>query len=104
MTERKHAAEALKQAHDRLEERVKERTRELKERAAQLSRLSSEFTLTEQRERRRGSVPKQERQRGPPGVRDPQSLEERVATDGSEFDGNAFFLNVHVGLPFKLEG
>jgi PAS domain S-box-containing protein len=47
------AEEALRQANQRLEQRVLERTAELKERAEQLGRLSSQLTMAEQRERKR---------------------------------------------------
>jgi len=44
---------ALLRANEELEQRVLERTAELKKRVEQLARLSSELTLAEQRERRR---------------------------------------------------
>jgi PAS domain S-box-containing protein len=44
---------ALRQSHDELEQRVAQRTTELEVRANQLSKLTSELTLAEQRERRR---------------------------------------------------
>jgi len=53
VTERRQAEEALRASHDLLDKRVQERTVELNNRAVQLSRLSSELTLAEQRERRR---------------------------------------------------
>ncbi len=53
ISDRKAALQALKQARDELEERVRQRTVQLQQRAEQLSRLASELTLTEQRERRR---------------------------------------------------
>lgn len=46
-------SQALRDTNERLEQRVKERTDELQRRADQLARLSSELTLTEQRERQR---------------------------------------------------
>lgn len=51
--ERKRAEEAVQRSHQELEERIAERTRELRRRAEQLSRLASELSLTEQRERQR---------------------------------------------------
>lgn len=51
--ERKRAEEAVQRSHDELELRIAERTRELRNRAEQLSRLASELSLTEQRERQR---------------------------------------------------
>ncbi len=53
LIERHHAEQELRRSHEELERRVAERTRELQHRADQLARLSSELTLTEQRERRR---------------------------------------------------
>jgi len=47
------AEEALREAHDLLEQKVEERTAELTERANQLRTLAGELTLAEQRERRR---------------------------------------------------
>jgi ligand-binding sensor domain-containing protein/signal transduction histidine kinase len=52
----KKAEEALREARDLLEEKVRERTAELTERANQLRILAGELTLTEQRERRRLAV------------------------------------------------
>jgi ligand-binding sensor domain-containing protein/signal transduction histidine kinase len=49
----KKAEEALREARDLLEEKVRERTAELTARADQLRSLAGELTLTEQRERRR---------------------------------------------------
>ena len=53
VTESKLAEDAVRAAKEKLEERVQERTAELKERAEQLARLSSQLTMTEQRERNR---------------------------------------------------
>ena len=53
ITERKRAQEELKALNATLEQRVAERTTELEQRAAQLSRLTSELALTEHRERER---------------------------------------------------
>ncbi|MFO7964321.1 MAG: PAS domain S-box protein [Desulfobacterales bacterium] len=53
ITERKRSQQELQQARDELKIRVKERTEELEKRATQLARLSSELTLSEQRERDR---------------------------------------------------
>jgi PAS domain S-box-containing protein len=53
VTERKKAAEALRESNIRLQQRVKEGTAELAQRAAQLRALAGELTLSEQRERRR---------------------------------------------------
>jgi two-component system CheB/CheR fusion protein len=50
---RKQAVEELKQARQELETRVEERTVELRKRIAQLAIMTSELTLTEQRERKR---------------------------------------------------
>ena len=53
VTDLRRAERKLRQVCDQLERRVEERTVELKNRAAQLARLSSELTLAEQRERKR---------------------------------------------------
>jgi two-component system, chemotaxis family, CheB/CheR fusion protein len=53
ITDKKKAEEELRGAKEELELRVQKRTIELRQRAAQLARLSSELTLSEQRERRR---------------------------------------------------
>ncbi len=53
ITERMRMEKELRNARDELELRVKERTAQLEERAEQLSRLSMELTLAEQRERSR---------------------------------------------------
>ena len=52
-TDRRAAEEALRQFNAELEQRVAARTAELEQRARQLSRLASELTLAEQRERQR---------------------------------------------------
>lgn len=53
VTKAKAAEEVLRRSHTELEQRVRERTVELRRRADQLARLTSELTLAEQRERRR---------------------------------------------------
>jgi PAS domain S-box-containing protein len=53
ITERKRAEDALREARDELEQRVKDRTRTVEQRAAQIRHLAAELTQVEQRERRR---------------------------------------------------
>jgi len=53
LRERKQSEAALRKARDELEMQVNERTIKLQKRAEQLSRLSSELTMAEQRERQR---------------------------------------------------
>jgi PAS domain S-box-containing protein len=53
IADRKKKEEELVRYKDGLEELMRERTAELEEKAAQLSRLSAQLTLAEQRERRR---------------------------------------------------
>lgn len=53
ISERKQYENALKEAYEELEARVRERTAELEHRSEQLSRLSAELTLAEHRERNR---------------------------------------------------
>jgi two-component system, chemotaxis family, CheB/CheR fusion protein len=53
ITARKAAVEGLRLAKNELEERVAQRTSELRRRAGQLAFMASELTLTEQRERKR---------------------------------------------------
>lgn len=53
VTEQREAEEELRRANERLEQRVRVRTAELRRRAEQLARLTSELTLVEHRERRR---------------------------------------------------
>jgi len=53
ITERERAEEAVQRTLNLLEQRVHERTVELKQRSEQLAKLSSQLTLTEQWERRR---------------------------------------------------
>lgn len=53
VTARKRTEAELRRVREELELRVRERTSELRRRAAQLSRLSSELTMAEQRERQR---------------------------------------------------
>ncbi|MCK9274156.1 MAG: response regulator [Syntrophales bacterium] len=53
ITHRKHAEKAIVLRQNKLERLVKECTAELEEKATQLSRLSTQLTLAEQRERRR---------------------------------------------------
>jgi two-component system CheB/CheR fusion protein len=53
ITLRKAAVEGLRLAKEELEERVAQRTAELRRRAGQLAFMASELTLTEQRERKR---------------------------------------------------
>ena len=53
ITERKQYENAIKNAYEELETRVQERTAELEARSEQLSRLTRQLTLAEQRERKR---------------------------------------------------
>src|SRR5690606_38576662 len=53
LTERHRTGQSLRASRDELERRVSQRTEELQHRADQLARLTSQLTLTEQRERRR---------------------------------------------------
>jgi len=53
ITERKRSEQALRELNETLEQRVAERTKLAEDRAGQLSRLTSELALTEERERRR---------------------------------------------------
>jgi len=53
ITARRRQEDALRKAHDELEDRVRERTVELERRANQLARMTSQLTLAEQRERSR---------------------------------------------------
>lgn len=55
ITDRKQALEALRQVQRELQERVEQRTQEMRDRAAQLERMASELTRGEQRERLRMS-------------------------------------------------
>ena len=50
---RMSAVRELRQAHDELEERVKERTEELRTRIREIAHMASELTLAEERERKR---------------------------------------------------
>ena len=53
ITDLKRIEEELRQAHGELEKRVAQRTAELDQRNQQLARLTTELTISEQRERRR---------------------------------------------------
>ena len=56
ITTRRRAVRDLRQAHDDLEERVRERTAELRKKVEETARMASEVTSVEERERKRLAV------------------------------------------------